>query len=107
METGNIFEGIPSHIPDEIFLAIVDSGAVRIERIISGGQSTPEGEWYDQDRSEWVMVLKGSAEIIFEGERDAITLTAGDYVNIAAHRRHRVIRTDIDGPTVWLAVHYP
>ncbi len=107
MKKGNIFKGIPEHIPDEIFEAVVENGPVRIERILSRGQATPEGEWYDQDRNEWVMVLKGSAGIIFEGDKEAVTLTPGDYLHIAAHRRHRVTRTDDEQPTVWLAVHYP
>lgn len=107
MERGNIFKGIPTRIPDEILEVIVDNGTVRIERILSCGQATPEGEWYDQDRNEWVMVLKGSAGIIFEGDKEAVTLAPGDHLHIAAHRRHRVTRTDDKQPTVWLAVHYP
>jgi len=104
---GNIFARIPAHIPDEVFETIVGDDPVKIERIISCGHATPEGHWYDQDRNEWVMVLQGRADILFEGDREAITLTPGDHVHIAAHRRHRVTRTDDKQPTIWLAVHYP
>nr|MBP7526575.1 cupin domain-containing protein [Syntrophorhabdaceae bacterium] len=104
---GNLFSGIPADIPEEIFETIAESGQVRIERIISRGQTTPRDFWYDQDLNELVVLLEGSAGILFEREPEPIDLLPGDYLIIPAHRRHRVTRTDGDGPTVWLAVHYP
>ena len=60
-----------------------------IERIISTGQTTPLGEWYDQETDEWVILLQGKAELSYEdGER--IGLQAGDYLVIPAHVKHRV-----------------
>lgn len=103
---GNIFYGIPEEIPEEIFETIGGGAAVKIERIISRGQATPAGKWYDQDLNEWVILLRGSAEIAFEGTDEIIALEPGDYLNIAAHCRHRVSRTDEVRPTVWLAIHY-
>lgn len=103
---GNIFCGIPEEIPEEVFETISGGAAVKIERIISRGQATPAGKWYDQDLNEWVILLQGSAEIAFEDTDEIIALEPGDYVNIAAHCRHRVNRTDDVGPTVWLAIHY-
>jgi cupin 2 domain-containing protein len=102
----NIFAKIPEAIPEEIFQNIVRTGDVKIERIVSAGQATPEGEWYDQDQNEWVMVVRGSAGLIFEDSDEIVTLNEGDYVNIPAHVKHRVAWTDPHEKTVWLAVHY-
>jgi cupin 2 domain-containing protein len=77
-----------------------------LERIVSTGQATPEGRWYDQERNEWVAVLSGSAGLLFEGEAGIRVLRPGDHVLIPAHRRHRVAWTDPQQQTVWLAIHY-
>lgn len=106
MNTGNIFADIPVQLPDELFEDVLKTCAVRVERIVSRGHSSPEGFWYDQDRSEWVIVLKGRARLRFEGQADAVEMGAGDYINIPAHTRHRVEWTELEGDTVWLAVHY-
>lgn len=106
MKPDNIFSPIPSDIPDEIFETIAQSGATRIERIISRGQVTPQDSWYDEERSEWVLLLTGSADILFEGETDAVTLLPGDHILIPPRRRHRVTRTDDGQPTIWVAVYF-
>ena len=106
MNTGNVFADVPAQLPDELFENLLKTPAVRIERIVSRGHSSPEGFWYDQDRNEWVIVLSGRARLRFDGRPDAIEMGAGDYVNIPAHTRHRVEWTDPAADTVWLAVHY-
>jgi cupin 2 domain-containing protein len=103
---GNVFEGISQHLPDELVASLVSTPNVRIERIVSRGHKSPPGFWYDQPRSEWVIVLSGSAAVAFEGETAPRMLRRGDYLNIPAHARHRVEWTDSVEPTVWLAVHY-
>jgi len=65
-----------------------------------------EGFWYDQNEHEWVVVLKGAARLQFEGDDELLEMRPGDYVNIPAHKRHRVEWTTPEEPTVWLAVHY-
>jgi cupin 2 domain-containing protein len=105
MMTSNIYSCLPPDLRDEIFETLAESDAVRIERIISNGQSTAEGEWYDQDWDEWVLLLTGSAGLLFEGEESPRKLAAGDYVLIPAHCRHRVAWTDQQRQTLWLAVH--
>jgi cupin 2 domain-containing protein len=60
--------------------------------------------WYDEDQHEWVVVLKGAARLRFEDE--PVEMKPGDFVNIPAHRKHRVEWTTPDEPTVWLAVFY-
>ena len=76
----------------------------KAKRIVSAGHNSPEGFWYDQEEHEWVAVLKGEAKLLFEGDDEAIHMKPGDYVNIPAHRKHRVEWTSPNEPTVWLAV---
>lgn len=106
METGNLFHAIPASLPDEISECLLQSGSVRIERIVSRGQHSAPGFWYDQSEHEWVLLLKGEAMLRFEQGKQTVLLTPGSYVNIAAHERHRVESTAVDQESVWLAVFY-
>ena len=106
MDIKNIFSGIQKHASDEILENIIQTDQFKIERIISRGHATADGEWYDQDKNEWVMVLKGSAGLLFEGNDKAVIMKTGDYINIPAHRKHRVEWTEPEEETIWLAVHY-
>jgi cupin 2 domain-containing protein len=81
----------------------VDS-SVRIERIVSRGHHSQVGFWYDQDETEWVLLVAGSAGLQFADESEPIELTPGDFLEIPPHRRHRVAWTDPDQETVWLAI---
>ncbi len=103
---GNIFANLPERISEEEFVELLSAPNSRIERIVSPCHVSPKGEWYDQDWAEWVVVLKGSARLLFEGEDQSRLLGPGDYVHIPAHERHRVEWTAPDEPTVWLAIHY-
>jgi cupin 2 domain-containing protein len=105
VKQGNIFEGIPPIIEREIFEDIVRADHVRIERILSNGQTSPESGWYDQDEHEWVVVLHGRAVIEFD-DGSEVSLGSGDHVTIPAHRKHKVSWTDPKSVTVWLAVFY-
>jgi cupin 2 domain-containing protein len=101
----NLFADLPMPLPDELIQTIINSANVRIERIVSHGHSSLDGFWYDdQDQHEWVMVLKGAARLRFED--GTVEMTPGDFINISAHKRHRVEWTTPDEPTIWLAVHY-
>lgn len=102
----NLFDNIPDNLPEELITSLVDNPQARIERIVSTGQSSPDGFWYDQDQAEWVIVLKGEARILFEGDDSPIHMRPGDHINIPAHRRHRVEWTTPIEATVWLAVFY-
>lgn len=101
----NIFEHIPESIPKEIFETIIESDSIKIERIISKGQSSPESFWYDQVKNEWLIVIKGKAKLQFEDNK-VVDLTKGDYTNIPAHKKHRVAWADPDDKTIWLAIFY-
>jgi len=102
----NLLDDLPKAADQETLVDLLNRPAVRIERIVSTGQASPPGFWYDQAHGEWVAVLAGEARLRFEDEPAARTLRAGDFVDIAAHRRHRVEWTRPGEPTVWLAVHY-
>lgn len=101
----NIFANVPDRPDREIFENILETRRFRVERIISRGQVTPPGEWYDQATNEWVLVLKGRARLRWQD--DTLTeLSAGDYLLIPAHVRHRVDWTDPAQETLWLAIHF-
>ncbi len=101
----NIFDKIPQELKFEVFESLVDTANIKIERIISKGQKSPKDGWYDQDKNEWVMVLRGEAVLLFE-DKSSVRLKDGDYLNIEAHKKHRVDWTDPNRETIWLAVYY-
>jgi cupin 2 domain-containing protein len=102
----NLFDGLPTNLPEEMVQTLREAPGMRIERIVSSGHASSEGFWYDQPRHEFVVVLRGAARLRFEDGEELIELTAGSYLDIPAHRRHRVEWTDPNEPTIWLAVHY-
>jgi len=102
----NLFSGIPDGLKEEVFTPLLKAGTFTLERIVSSGQATPPGQWYDQETHEWVVLLQGRAGLIFEGEKEMCVLHPGDYVRIPAHCRHRVEWTEAGKTTLWLALHY-
>jgi len=100
----NVFDDLPQHLPKELVQTLIRAADVRIERIISHDHASPEGFWYDQPQHEWVIVLKGAARLQFEN--GMVEMMPGDFINIPAHRKHRVDWTTPDEPTVWLGVRY-
>ena len=106
IEGGNLFSDPPQSLDDEAMETLVSRAGMRLVRIVSTGQATSKGEWYDQTDWEWVVLLTGSAGLRFEGEAEVRTLAPGDFVHVPAHTRHRVEWTSKDEPTVWLALHY-
>jgi cupin 2 domain-containing protein len=103
----NLFAELPSTTTaDEQFSELLSRPGLRIERIVSTGQGSPPGFWYDQPDGEWVLLVRGAARLSFADSPEQVTLNPGDIIDIAPHRRHRVDWTDPDQPTVWLAVHY-
>ncbi|OIO80120.1 cupin [Candidatus Pacearchaeota archaeon CG1_02_32_132] len=105
MQKGNIFSEIPKSIPKEVFNSIIDKNGIKIERIISKGHTTEKDKWYNQEKNEWLIILKGNAELEFEDNKK-VSLKEGDYVNIPAHTKHRVTKTSKKEETIWLIVHY-
>ena len=102
----NLFSNVPASLPNEIFEQIIATEGMRIERIISHGHRSLEQSWYDQTEHEWVLVLSGFGVIEYDDGRE-FRLQHGDYLNIPAHQKHRVVETSTQEATVWLAVFYP
>jgi cupin 2 domain-containing protein len=103
---GNLLSALPDAGAGEALDALVEGGRFRLLRIVSAGQATPAGQWYDQGEAEWVLLLAGAAGIAIEGEAAPRRLFPGDWLGLPAHCRHRVEWTAPDAPTVWLALHY-
>jgi len=104
---GNLLHDVPVHASEEIFTDLLQwqaTGRVRIERIVSNGQASPPGFWYDGADDEWVLVVSGSAAVEID-DGTVHTLGAGDWLHLPARCRHRLAWTDAEQPTIWLAVH--
>jgi cupin 2 domain-containing protein len=101
----NLLQLPDADLSEEFFETLLQRDGLKVERIISTGQATPTGEWYDQSWDEWVLLLSGAALLQIEGESGPRRLEPGDAVMLPARCRHRVEWTDSDTPTVWLALH--
>jgi len=99
----NIFDQIPHSLENEEVLPLLTAGNLRIERIVSTGQASPPGFWYDQSEHEWVVVLRGCGVVEYE-DGTRLRLKGGEHLHIPPRVRHRVAETSREGPTVWLAV---
>src|SRR5262245_31311480 len=100
----NLFTSLPDLLPGEITDVLVQARRLRIERIVSQGQSSPAGFWYDQEENGFVLLVQGAARLRFEDE--LVELKAGDWINIPAHSRHRIEWTTPSEKSMWLAVFY-
>ena len=100
----NLFDLPPNLSAQERFELLLDCPGLRIERIISIGQTTPVGQWYDQAQDEWVVLLQGNAILGYEDGTQQ-PLNSGDYVFLPAHQKHRVEYTSAEPPCIWLAIH--
>lgn len=105
LKTGNVFSDVPKEIPKEIFEDLLSRPPLRLQKIVSAGQSTPPGEWYKSNTDEWVILLSGGAKLFYEGDTNVRNMQPGDYVLIPAHLRHRVEWTHPVENTIWLALH--
>ena len=107
VKAGSIRSNVPqAALPEELVDVLLARPGLRIERIVSTGQVTRQGTWYDQDTDEWVLVVAGAARLRIESEDADRELSAGDWLLLPAHCRHRVTWTASDPPTMWLAVHF-
>ena len=101
----NLLKNIPATLPEELLETLVQTENIHIERIISKGHTSPEEGWYDQDKNEFVLLLKGAARLEFEDGR-VVRMGVGDWLEILAHQKHKVVWTEPEGETVWVGVHY-
>ncbi len=107
----NIFENISVEISKEISKEmnkeiseiIHTTESYRIERIISAGDTSPEGFWYDQDEDEWILLASGNAVLCYD-DGSKIELKTGDTLFIPAHEKHRVTYTSSEPKCIWICV---
>jgi cupin 2 domain-containing protein len=100
----NLSRRLPDASASEVIDTVISARGVRLERIVSHGQASPDGFWYDQDEAEWVLVVSGKACLEIEGQAGDHVLAEGDSIFLPAHCRHRVTWTDPARPTIWIAV---
>ncbi len=100
----SLFADIPQQLSEELCQTLLQNPTVRIERILSQGQSSPNHGWYDQEQAEWVILLQGEAKLSF-ADADPVAMKAGDYLLLPPHCRHRVDWTSSEPMCIWLAVH--
>lgn len=101
----NVFTSIPENPESEVLDELFQRDDLRIERIVSKGHTSPQSGWYDQEENEWVVVLEGAGTIEFVDGSKA-ELGKGDHIHIPAHKKHKVVWTDPDRVTIWLAVFF-
>ena len=104
MEKYNIFDKIIVDKEEENFFEIFKNETIKIEKIVSNGQISPENFWYEQEKSEFILLLEGFA--ILEFENREVELKKGDCLNIKAKQKHRVKFTSLNEPTIWFTVFY-
>ncbi len=104
MNKYNIFEEIIIDKNEEKFFEIFKNETIKVEKIVSNGQKSPDNFWYEQEENEFILLLEGFA--ILEFEDRIIELKKGDCLNIKVMEKHRVKFTSLDEPTIWFAVFY-
>jgi len=96
----NIYDLPPLPLSAELVTVLHHDAGVRIERIISTGQTT---DWLDQKETEFVILIQGNAVLAFDDERE-IVMNPGDTLLIEPHQRHRVTFTSTEPPCIWLCI---
>jgi len=105
MEIKNIFKNLPAQFKEEFFEELLSTKNFKLEPIISEGHASPPGFWYDQEKSELIILISGSASLEYD-DGNIFQLNPGDFLIIPSHQKHRVEWTDLNQKTFWLALHY-
>lgn len=105
MKCQNLLSHIPETLSEELFDTLLQTRQFRLERIVSKGHASPVDFWYQQERAEWVLLVKGEAGLRYADGRE-VTLREGDHLVIASGDKHQVAWTAADTETIWLALHY-
>jgi cupin 2 domain-containing protein len=98
----NLYELPELPLEQELLELLFKDEKIRVERIISTGQTSG---WYDQDENELVFLIDGEAKLEFDGGQIE-EMQKGDFREIKAHEKHRVVYTSSQPPCIWLCVFY-
>ena len=63
ISVSRLLSSLPAARDAEVTETLLTGNGLRFERIVSHGQASPDGFWYDQTEAEWVMVLTGRARV--------------------------------------------
>ena len=97
----NIFDVKKFDKTKEIVEILKENENVKIEKIISTGQTT---DWMEQEEEEFVMLIQGEAIIEYENKMQE--LRAGDTVIIKKNEKHRVAYTSKNPCCIWICIFY-
>lgn len=99
MNAANLFDDCSPDDAGERFDVLLRHENLVVERIVSSANMTPKK--YVQSQDEWVLLIRGEAEIEVAGE--PVVLKSGDHLFLPSGTAHTV-RSASEG-AVWLAVH--
>ena len=97
----NIFDVKNIDKNKEIVEILKENENVKIEKIISTGQTT---DWMKQEQEEFVMLIQGQAIIEYKNKKQE--LRAGDTIIIKKNEKHRVAYTSENPCCIWICVFY-
>ena|SRR5687768_17631748 len=99
MRLGNVFEDSSPPGAGERLDVLVEHRNLVVERIVSSANITPKK--YVQPQDEWVVLVRGEAEIEVAGE--SVVLKCGDHLFLPSGTIH-IVKSASEG-AMWLAVH--
>lgn len=100
----NLFKLTTLSGKEELVEPLIPDRGIAIERIVSTGQRSPDGFWYEQERDEWLALLQRRAKLTWKSGK-SLQMEQGDWILIPAEEQHRVEWTSQDPPCIWLAVY--
>lgn len=105
MKVRNLFRDLAAGPNETIDTLLTRRGDVTVERIVSHGGRAPSEGVFEQDWTEFVVLVQGEARLVAQEPDETFDLNPGDWLEIPPKRRHYVAWTSCEPPTVWLAVH--
>lgn len=99
MNPHNLFEDCSPPESGERMDVLLAHKNLVVERIVSSATFAPKR--YVQSQDEWVLLMRGEAEMEVEGE--TVALKAGDHLFLPSGTAH-IVKSASEG-AMWLAVH--
>lgn len=105
MRVPNLFRDLATGPGETIDALLTGRGDVTVERIVSHGGRAPAEGVFEQDWTEFVVLMQGEARLVTLEPDKTFDLKPGDWLEIPPKRRHYVAWTSREPPAIWLAVH--